>query len=195
MTRSSPASAIGALLLTAVVLTGCTDTGDSGADSVPSTPTGAAPSAPFPPPTVGPAAEPVTCETLLDDADEAEYAAAGWTLSADYEQRAADQSFPTLPFVTYGGALCQWGLQGTDAGDVYAYSLITPAQAGEQQARLTDEGYTASTDLGGTLFEGHGDVNLGEDADLFYLFLGDSWFHTTVNREAMEKAVRTVEAL
>jgi hypothetical protein len=195
MTRPSIAAATGALLVTAVLLTACSDTRESGTDSVQTSPTSAAPSVPSPSPTGTPAAESVTCETLLDDSDEAKYAAAGWTLSTDYVERATAQQFPTVSFVTYGGVLCQIGLQGTDHGDVYAYSPITPAQAEAEKVRLTSEGYTTTSDLGGVLYEGHGDVDSGEEADLFYLFLDGSWYYTTVNRDALEKAVRNVEAL
>ena len=194
MRRSSPVAAIGAVV--ALLLTGCADAAPD-AGSEPSSPTSATPSASSPTASASPSpnAVPVTCETLLDDADEAQYAAAGWTFSSDYIERATAQQFPTLSFVAYGGVLCQIGLQGTDADHIYAYSPITPAQATAERARLTDEGYTSTSDLGGTLFEGHGDVDQGEYADLFYLVLDDSWFHTTVNRDAVERAVRNVEAL
>jgi hypothetical protein len=130
----------------------------------------------------------VACDTLVDDADEAKYAAAGWVASPDYEQRAAEETWPTLAFVTYGGVLCQWGQPNSDAADMYGYSPITPAQAEAEKARLTSAGYTVTEALGGIVFEAH-----GEYLNEYFLFLDDSWYYSTLDTATLEKAVRTVE--
>jgi hypothetical protein len=171
----------------AIAVTGCATT--SAPDAEPSSTASPTPTAASPSPTPTPAADPVTCDTLVDDADEAKYAAAGWVASPDYEQRAADEKWPTLAFVTYGGVLCQWGQPSSDATDMYGYSPITAAQADAEKARLTSAGYAVSDALGGTVFEAH-----GEYLNEFYLFLDDSWYYSTLGIATLEKAVRNVEA-
>jgi hypothetical protein len=174
-----------AIALVTALLAGCTSTGtpETGASPAP-TPTTAPTSTPV---TTPPADVPVTCEDLVDDATLADYAAGGYTLDADFEQRAADEGWPIHAFVTYGGLLCQWGYPASDASDAYGYGPITAEQAEEQREGLVAEGFTASDALGGTVLQ-----LASEYVTEYYLFVDDSWYYSTRGMDALEEMQRNV---
>jgi hypothetical protein len=189
--RTSPFRLWLGLVVTAVLLTGCSTAGTPEAAPTASptaTPTPSATPSETPAP-----AEPVVCETLVDDETEAKYAAAGWVLIPEFRERALESPWEIHDFFTYGGVLCQWGMPGTDAADLYGYSPLTPEQAEIQKARLTAEGLMASTALGGIVFERQGDPDQLE-YDQYYLFLADSWYFSSLDLDTLEDARRNVEA-
>jgi hypothetical protein len=174
----------------AVLLTGCagSDTpSPSGSDGTVATPTPT--TAPTSPPVAAPSGDiPETCEDLVDDATEAEFAAMGYELSTDYDERAAEQGWPTLAFVTYGGLLCQWGVPVSDGSTVYGYSPITPEQATAEKARLLASGSTTRDGLGGELYELVHEYGMDH-----YLFTDGSWYHSTSGEKALAEMLTAVE--
>jgi hypothetical protein len=171
--------------VTAVVLTGCTIS-----DVPEAVPTASATASPTPTPEATPVAvAPETCDDLVDDETEAEFVETGYELTADYEQRAAAEGWPTLAFVTYGGLLCQWGYPASDASTIYGYSPITPDQAGSEKARLLASGFTTRDALGGELYELVHEYGIDH-----YLFTDGFWYHTTVGEDALAEMLAAVEA-
>jgi hypothetical protein len=174
-----------AIALATALLAGCatTATPDAGSSPVPTPPT--APTST--PVTTSPAGIPETCEDLVDDATLADYAAGGYTLSADFEQRAAVEGWPIHAFVTYGGLLCQWGYPASDASDAYGYGPITAEQAEEQRQGLVAEGFASSDALGGTVLQ-----LASEYVTEYYLFVDDNWYYSTRGMDALEEMHRNV---
>jgi hypothetical protein len=120
----------------------------------------------------------VTCDSLIDDTYRTKYAAAGWVLTPDFEERAMRDTWEIRDFFVYGGLVCQWGVPNTDAADLYGYSPITPAQAETQQARLASEGFTPTSALGGTVYGKPGNPDFLE-YDQYYLFVDGAWYFST----------------
>jgi hypothetical protein len=190
--RTSPLPLWLGVVMTAALLTGCSTTDTPDAADATSTASPTVTPTPSATPTEAPApAEPMVCETLVGDEDEAKYAAAGWTLTPGFGPLAEPRPLRDIP--SLGGIVCQWGVPSTDSADVYAYSPLTPAQAEAQRARLTAEGYAASEALGGTVYETHGD-DYGLPYDFHFLIVDGAWYYSSVSLEVLEGVRRNVEA-
>jgi hypothetical protein len=174
------AIALATALLAGCAMTGSPETGASPAATPTTTPTST-------PVTTSLPGIPETCEDLVDDATLADYAAGGYTLSADFEQRAAVEGWPIRAFVAYGGLLCQWGYPASDASDAYGYAPITAEQAEEQRQGLLAEGFASSDALGGTVLQ-----LASEYVTEYYLFVDGSWYYSTRGMDALEEMHRNV---
>jgi hypothetical protein len=169
MTSRARLSAI--VVVLALGLAGCTAVPDMTATPAPTTaPTVAATPAPTRPPAET-VADP-TCTTLLDTASIDRFAAHGYELSDDFEQRAAEEGWPLLAFVTNGGLLCQWGYPQSDASEFYGLSEITAEQQAAEIQRLTGEGYSRQPHGDGELFVGPSIEGINEH----YFFADAHWF-------------------
>ncbi|MET3768515.1 hypothetical protein ABIB15_001197 [Marisediminicola sp. UYEF4] len=188
-------------VLACVLLAGCAAEPDAGGPSASPSPRPSASASPSPEPTgsaaPAPSAEPgptptpppatttSTCRSLLDAETTqrfADSAADGWAFIPDFGQRMIDEGNPIGLFVQYGGVACQWGFPSSSTAFTYGHSAISGADAQAVKSRLTADGYSARSALGGELY-----CQPPELTDIVwpgcFLFVGTEWFHSSVESE------------
>ncbi|MCU1424655.1 MAG: hypothetical protein JWM51_946 [Microbacteriaceae bacterium] len=169
------------VVLSIVVLGGCTGSPVAETLTAPSKPSASAP-APAPTalptaPTAAPEAErPLECADLLSRDALDSYARSGWLATDDLYERSAMSGGMIAHFVDYGGLLCQWGIPRTDATDIYGASPINAAQSKTHQAELVAQGWEMSEQFGGTVYQKERVEQSGHES---FLFLDDHWFYIT----------------
>ena len=134
----------------------------------------ATPSAPTPAPAE---ASVVTCESLLEPASLAEFAASTFGLPDQagidwYVNKTRDEGSALALFVDNGGVLCPVS-NGMRVSEIYGFSPIDAEQASVQKAALVADGFIASPSGDGELYSDTADR---EGAIFVYLFTDGHWF-------------------
>lgn len=164
----------GAALAAALALSACTSPAGTPTMETSSPPVTVTAS---PSPTSTPAdsapALPTSCETLVTPEALVMLTTGGSEYFPDFEERISSEPSDLNRFVDYGGFLCQWGRPASDAGIALGFSPITAAQAATERARLTAEGWTASTAPDGAEIWTNGLDELGNES--VYAFEPGIW--------------------
>lgn len=125
--------------------------------------------------TATPAAATPTCETLLGPEH--------WATTEGHVRQVTVTTSPLGLFEEYGGTLCAW-FAGDEIDSYYGFSAISEADQAAQEARLTSEGYTATSVDGGTryAFDPAQNATAGQ-----YFFRDGMWWTAT-----WEKSLDTI---
>ncbi|MET3768512.1 hypothetical protein ABIB15_001194 [Marisediminicola sp. UYEF4] len=183
-----------------LLLAGCAAEPDGGAPSASPSPRPSATSSVTPSPDPSPSTTPTptsepepapparttsTCQSLLDGETSqrfADSAADGWALIPDFGQRMIDQANPIGLFVQYNGVACQWGYPSSGDAFSYGHSAISIADAQAVKSRLTADGYSSRSALGGELYCLPPEQSVMGEQSCF-LFVGGEWFYSNVESE------------
>jgi len=174
--RSAPsASRLAVVAIAAsLLLSACATPSPTPTKKSPSpSPTSTASPSPSSTPTAAATALPTTCEALVTPAALVRLTTGGNQFFPDFQEKISGEPSDLNRFVDYGGFLCQWGPPASDAGIALGFSPITAAQAATERARLTAEGWTASTAADGSEVWRNGVDELGNET--VYIFEPGIW--------------------